>query len=125
MIGRFAQIRGCRDSTTAEVGTGMSDAVAEQCAHVLAAASASGSDGSAARVRAAELSHEVRDQRQTRGVRARGVSCAVWCVPRVWCVCVCLRAQWGVVMGVLTKVCVCVFSRRVFVVEDGRCATGD
>ena len=114
MIGRFAQIRGCRERTTAEVGTGMSDAVAEQCAHVLAAASASGSDGSAARVRAAELSHEVRDQRQTRGVRARGVSCAVWCVPRVWCVCVCLRAQWGVVMGVLTNgVCLCVLASCV------------
>ena len=41
----------------------MSDAVAEQCAHALAAASASGSDGSAARVRAAELLHEVRVKR--------------------------------------------------------------
>ena len=49
--------------TTAELGTGMSDAVAEQCAHALAAASASGSDGSAARVRAAELLHEVRVKR--------------------------------------------------------------
>ena len=73
----------------------MSDAVAEQCAHVLAAASASGSDGSAARVRAAELLHEVRVKRQTRGVRTLGVSCAVCCVPRVWCVRVCLRAHGG------------------------------
>ena len=53
------------------------------------------------------------------------VFCCVWCVPRVCFVCVFTRA-WGVVMGgVLTKACACVFSRRVFVVEDGRCATGD
>ena len=117
MIRRLAQIRGARGRlprrTTAEVGTGMSDAVAEQCAHVLAAASASGSDGSAARVRAAELSHEVRDQRQTRGVRARGVSCAVWCVPRVWCVCVCVYARMGRGDGRTDEWCVFVCSRVV------------
>ena len=48
------------------------DAVAAQCAHVLAQASAShGSDGSAARARAAELLHEVRRERE-RAMRARG-----------------------------------------------------
>ena len=48
-------------------------------------------------------------------------------VSRAYGVCVCvLTRAWGVVMGgVLTKARACVFSRRVFVVEDGRCATGD
>ena len=92
--------------TTAELGTGMSDAVAEQCAHVLAAASASGSDGSAARVRAAELLHEVRVKRQTRGVRTLVVSCAVWCVPRVWCARACVYVRMGGGDG-RTDECVC------------------
>ena len=56
---------------------------------------------------------------------AGGVLLCVVCPARMFCVCVFTRA-WGVVMGgVLTKACACVFSRRVFVVEDGRCATGD
>jgi len=94
MIGRFAQIRGCRERTTAEVGTGMSDAVAEQCAHVLAAASASGSDGSAARVRAAEL--RMRCVVSDRHAVCAHAVCRVLCgVSRAYGVCVCVYARNG------------------------------